>query len=107
MNTTVTRIVNVARFYDYSNYHTQLKARQKSTIMNISEAQNKLGDYVKTKLIGKDLKLIKESENYLRRAGGKFTLISSLKMKKLSVLLILLIVKHWLFVLLIRLRLKF
>ena len=41
--------------------------------MNISETQNKLGDYVKAKLMGKDFKLIKESENDLMRAGGKFT----------------------------------
>ena len=73
MNTTVTQNVNVARFLDYSNYQTQFKERQKSTIMNISEKQNKLGDYVKAKLMGKDLKLIKESENDLMRAGGKFT----------------------------------
>ena len=71
LNTTVTRNATVARFSDYSNYHTQLKERQKSTIMNISETQNKLGDYMKAKLMGNNLKLIKESENELKRAGGK------------------------------------
>ena len=62
LNTTVSR---TARF---SGYKTQSKERPKSTIMNISEKQNKLGDYVKAKLMGNDLKLIKESENELKRA---------------------------------------
>ena len=38
--------------------------------MNISETKNKLEDYMKVKLMGKDLELIKESENEIKRAGG-------------------------------------
>ena len=65
LNTTVSRTVR------FSGYKTQSKECPKSTIMNISEKQNKFGDYVKAKLMGNDLKLIKESENELKRVGGR------------------------------------
>ena len=72
LNTTKSRNVTFARFSDLDTNYTQLKERQKATIMKISETKQ-LGDYMKEKLMGKNLKLIKESENDLMRAGGKFT----------------------------------
>ena len=45
---------------------------------------------MKVKLMGKDVELIKESENEIKRVGGR-------KMDKYQVLLILLLVTHRLF----------
>ena len=39
--------------------------------MKIFETKNKLGDYMKVKLMGKCVELIGESEIGIKRAGGK------------------------------------
>ena len=65
---TKTTVSRTARF---SDHETQSKEGLKSTNMNISETKNKLGDYMKVKLMGKYVELIKESENEIKRAGGR------------------------------------
>ena len=64
---TKTTVSRTARF---SDHETQSKEGLKSTNMNIFETKNKLGDYMKVKLMGKYVELIKESENEIKRAGG-------------------------------------
>ena len=52
----------------------QLEERQKSPIMKLSETKQ-LGDYMKKRLMGRDLIIIKENENKndLLEGGRKFT----------------------------------
>ena len=64
---TKTTVSRTARF---SDHETQSKEGLKSTNMNIFETKNKLGDYMKVKLMRKYVELIKESENEIKRAGG-------------------------------------
>ena len=66
--TTVSR--TVPQFARFSNHETQSKDGPKSANMKIFETKNKLGDYMKVKLMGKYVELIKESENEIKRAGG-------------------------------------
>merc|ERR1712215_268430 len=67
--TTVSR--TVPRFARFSNHETQSKDGPKSANMKIFETKNKLGDYMKVKLMGKCVELIRESENGIKRVGGK------------------------------------
>ena len=54
--------MTIARFSDLDINCIQLKERQKAQLLNLPETKQ-LGDYMKGKLMGRNLKIIKESEN--------------------------------------------